>query len=565
MNNYKNEKGVTLIVLTITIIVLLIITSIIISNSNIQLGIKKVNNLYADIESISTKVTDYYITNNSLPVFEKAFLNDKTMMETFITATGGDSSIINPNDSGVYYVIDLSKLDNLTLNYGKDYLTWSETGNIKDSQDLYIINQVSHQIYYPNGIKYNDEIYYTSPNDSEEIEKVELDTATDTEFEVSKIQAIKTPDENNYAVVNMEVTLSLGEDLKRENLEYAIVPTKENEDDEQNEITYTKFEVDSQSMAKLTSEKTDNSDSYDLYLKIYDVKGTEHKLNKTVKTEDLSLIDDSWFIDDSYVEYDVKYKDIYTDTEYISLTGWRLLNKTDNEDGTCDIDIISTGIPAGLYYNYKDFKQSSYSPWAIGTSTLLTQFEAERNNYAKNYYGNATAENVYAASGLLNHFGEIVFKGKEAGNIGQGYLNSITNHDTIYLGETNDEVTANQLFVARDGAKIRSVIHSDMPNIEKGSGTSPDILVSDYSDRKGLFILNNYTPDIHISSKYWIASPDATSDSGLYIVSVDGTKSVGGTDSDQGKSYYGIRPVITIKNVNLEKKPGMNGHVYTIK
>ena len=39
--NLKNEKGVTLIVLTITIIVLLIITGIMISNSKSQLAIKK--------------------------------------------------------------------------------------------------------------------------------------------------------------------------------------------------------------------------------------------------------------------------------------------------------------------------------------------------------------------------------------------------------------------------------------------------------------------------------------------------------------------------------------------
>ncbi len=60
MINLKNDKGVTLIILTITIIVLLIITGITINNSKSQLMIKKVNNLYSDIDSISTKVSDYF-------------------------------------------------------------------------------------------------------------------------------------------------------------------------------------------------------------------------------------------------------------------------------------------------------------------------------------------------------------------------------------------------------------------------------------------------------------------------------------------------------------------------
>lgn len=60
-NEIKNNKGVTLLILTITITVLLIITGITITNSKGQLAIKNVNNLYSDLESISTKVSDYYL------------------------------------------------------------------------------------------------------------------------------------------------------------------------------------------------------------------------------------------------------------------------------------------------------------------------------------------------------------------------------------------------------------------------------------------------------------------------------------------------------------------------
>ena len=128
MINLKNDKGVTLLVLTITIIVLLIITSITIGNAKNQLGIGKVNNLYSDLDSISTKVSDYYLKNNSLPVFENnIYMNSKNELGVLFESNGGEKSVINSNDDGAYYVIDLSKLENLTLNYGSDYKNWSES------------------------------------------------------------------------------------------------------------------------------------------------------------------------------------------------------------------------------------------------------------------------------------------------------------------------------------------------------------------------------------------------------------------------------------------------------
>ncbi len=63
----------------------------------------------------------------------------------------------NPNDNSNYYVIDLKKLENLTLNYGKNYQSSSS------SNDVYIINEQSHNIYYAKGITLDNKIYYTTP------------------------------------------------------------------------------------------------------------------------------------------------------------------------------------------------------------------------------------------------------------------------------------------------------------------------------------------------------------------------------------------------------------------
>ncbi len=277
MNKLKNDKGVTLIVLTITIIVLLIVTSITISNSRSQLAIKKVNNLYTDIESISTKVSDYYLKNNSLPVFEdNVYLNNSSELGLLINANGGDKSIINPNDDGEYYVLKLSELSNLTLNYGKDFKEWNASCTFQDYQDLYIINSVSHQIYYPKGIRYNGNVYFTKGT-SEIVEKITASGVSGS-FEISKIDATKTTvDGSDKVVINSDVILNIGEGYNKETLQYAWKVS-----DDTNETTYSSFELNDEKNAKLMSGQLDDSLKYTLYIKLLDTNGTEHVTSKEI-------------------------------------------------------------------------------------------------------------------------------------------------------------------------------------------------------------------------------------------------------------------------------------------
>ena len=172
--NVRNNKGITLMVLIIIIIVLMILTSISISNFKSELDIRNVNNLYSDIESISTKVSDYYLANDALPILEEnTYLNSSEELEKLFSSKGEAEKVINPNDEGPYYVIDLHKLENLTLNYGKEYSNWTNETTSESISDIYIINKVTHQIYYPKGIKLRRKIYFTrgaiSTTDVEEI------------------------------------------------------------------------------------------------------------------------------------------------------------------------------------------------------------------------------------------------------------------------------------------------------------------------------------------------------------------------------------------------------------
>ena len=257
---------------------------------------------------------------------------------------------------------------------------------------------------------------------------------------------------------------------------------------------------------------------------------------------------ESEYIDDSYVEYNVAYTDIYTGTKYTNLTGWRVLNKVDNGDGTSNLDIISTGIPAGVYYDYSYIKDTTYSPW-VGTADDITK-------YVSRYYtsGSNTNSNMYAASGLRYNFEKIKFKKqsedttKSNGEYNTGYYTEISKNGTAQTGDIDGTT-----FKARNNVEVRSVIHSDITGDEKSSS----ITVADPSDKKGLFILQNYTPDKHTIGWYWFASPDPSNDGCVYDVFYDGDVGFGFSIS------LGVRPVVSMTNVKMQRKAG-NSHVWEI-
>ena len=116
--------------------------------------------------------------------------------------------------------------------------------------------------------------------------------------------------------------------------------------------------------------------------------------------------EDSLYIDDSYVDYDVAYTDIYTNKDYTNLTGWRILKQESKGNGIYDLEIISTGIPAGLNYQASYIKDSTYTPWAGTLEQIST--------YKEKYYSSPSKDNIgsnmYGASGLRYNFEKIKFK-----------------------------------------------------------------------------------------------------------------------------------------------------------
>ena len=272
----RKNKGITMISLVITIIVLLILTSVTIYNGLAQLGIKRVNNLYADIDSISTKVAEYYLKNETLPVFDNKYVNNKSELEALFRNNGATTNIANVNDGEDYYVIDLSKLDNLTLNYGDEYKDWTSTSSSDKIQNIYIINSVTHQIYFPHGVRSGDEYYFARFPDENEISPIELEEInSDWTMNITNISGTNIGEDSISIVA--DVTLSgLTENYDLNSLEYAWAET--NAESEIANITFTKFNLNSESEgninATLASKVLSNTaEYYYLWVKVVDING----------------------------------------------------------------------------------------------------------------------------------------------------------------------------------------------------------------------------------------------------------------------------------------------------
>ncbi len=153
----KNNKGVTLISLTIAVMIILLITGVLIYKATDSIGIRNLTNLYNDISNIRDKITAYYEEYGTLPKAGE------------YTNTQGldDAGVLGANDTGKFYVVDLQELDGLTLNYGKDYekVKSGSASNVNELTDLYIVNENSNNIFYVKGIEIEQnnttKTYYT--------------------------------------------------------------------------------------------------------------------------------------------------------------------------------------------------------------------------------------------------------------------------------------------------------------------------------------------------------------------------------------------------------------------
>lgn len=151
--NKKEQKGLSLISLTITVIVLIIITSMLIYNAKNGMKIRVVKMMENDVEVLDDKINAFYVKYGALPIEIKYI--------------GEINFTPQANDGKEYYVIDLRAIEGVTLNYGLDFNSITNENDTLTKDDVYIINERSHHIYYAKGVQMDGVWYYTTEEDEE--------------------------------------------------------------------------------------------------------------------------------------------------------------------------------------------------------------------------------------------------------------------------------------------------------------------------------------------------------------------------------------------------------------
>ena len=201
----KKERGISLISLVITIVVLVILTNVIIYNLSDNLKVAKLKEMQNDIANLRDKISSYYAQNGQIP----ARIEYENVEP--IRASGAISDAI---DTGTFLIIDLSALENLTLNYGKDFEKVKENPEmVSNYKDLYIINEASHNIFYVAGISIDNEWFYTDTAKG-------VDTVA---INLRYVENVKIPDGYSYVKGNKETGIVIKNDVNDETYTWRVV------------------------------------------------------------------------------------------------------------------------------------------------------------------------------------------------------------------------------------------------------------------------------------------------------------------------------------------------------
>lgn len=263
------------------------------------------------------------------------------------------------------------------------------------------------------------------------------------------------------------------------------------------------------------------------------------------------------------MQYNVSYTDMYYDAyTYNANNGWRILSKKVNEtnESLYDIELISTGIPAKLYYYpNSDFKNNEYNGTTVGKwAGTSAQRTAYANDFYLSRYSNDDNDynnyNMYAAAGLYNNFEKIKFKENPASTDSSYYNYGLYKN---IKGTTTGGLDGS---IFRDnslGSKITGVRSVTLADLTGKTDSS-----TEFTDKDGLYKLNNLQYSTNASAHgvytysystggYWLASPYPSNYNNLRIVGYGGNVGSGGSNAN------GVRPVVSISGIQLTNNGGV--------
>ena len=246
-----------------------------------------------------------------------------------------------------------------------------------------------------------------------------------------------------------------------------------------------------------------------------------------------------------YVNYNISYTDMNTNYGFTATNGWRILSRTQNasDSSKYDIKIVSTGVPAKLYYQYNNNIGNSNNGW-WGTDSQVEELYGSTYSTAGYNYNNSGYPNYYAATGLQKNFSSITFdNGTSQSTANKGCWQSVA-------GKTSG-TGADFVASGYNNISVHNLTLSELNTARKLSETSTTRTTTTDGDT-GLFYLRNLATEnsnfgytSSTTCPYWLGSPSTSGAYYLYGVYYSGSIS-----SDYGYTY-GVRPVVSISGVTM--------------
>lgn len=215
MKKLLNNRGITLASLAIAVIIILILTGTLIYNVKDNLKVTNLREMQNDIQNLRDAVSNYYSINGSIPAKLKYTNTDNINRIK-------DAGVINEKaDTGDFYIIDLKELENLTLNYGEDYKHISDATSEEEASqytDIYIINEESQNIFYVEGIRVDNDWFYTDYT-SEDVDEQKVN--------LRYVDGVKIPDGFYYVGGTKEEGIVISDNIEdmNEGTSYEVAKT----------------------------------------------------------------------------------------------------------------------------------------------------------------------------------------------------------------------------------------------------------------------------------------------------------------------------------------------------
>ena len=562
--------------MTITIVVLMILSFSINVSVKLTMETRNYNYVKEDIINLSEEVKAYYLKNNSLPIDETKTYN--------LADYGVPSEDINPNDYGNYYRINVSLLENISLNNGG--INNNEAN--EETDDMYVVNEYSLTVYYLKGATFGGQKHYTITDDFAEGGTAK-DFYTKVEYPIFPAITLKSNNSQDETVANTGevVTLKMISRYKQEN--FIKLPTvKINGEDVSDTLAWNNNIITAKYTIPEDSAKLGYGAQITFEISDYSVKGEE---NQTINGQTITEVNFGKTVTRKYVtlvqafeEGNIKVGDYLNYNDYVDKS--KTYTTVTSENGWGDQKYIATKETywqvLGLDETGKKLMLISQSPIKKEMKTSGTTEKWEKSPYlvlkgAKGYINSKkvlnnisgiystnlgtaqsiTAEEINRLIGVTVDYKNKKVYANSNPNTNLDILQVLGNQYTYKTGDYTPQGYVNNKTKATEGTKTSPAT----AYIYEWSGLKIDATLQN-------MLFDKTTKADKNAKSYWLASPSVGADSnGAFFDPgsvVNGKVQVAGTLFFSYDAWcancYAVRPIVYLNsNITIEDLYTING------